>query len=431
MLIAYPVVFALMIGFALSSPPGKPKVAVYSEITPATSRIHFGSQQIDVTNYTKDLFKSIQPIFVRSRSEALNKVLSGQASAAVIIPRDVPAQIQSLVSQGVGTPTIDLFLNSRNPLERQFADQAIQSRVNDVEQAVSRQVLKVAVNDLDRVLNGGSINLIGQNFHLLGLRDSRAVIARTIASLPRGSRLTPPLARVVHFADLAIAGLGFASPVLGSIGTPLAVKTIDLAGHTTPTASYAAVIAVAVSLMLVTLLLASGMLALERSENVYRRLVRGLVSPGGLLFEKIILAAVCGAAVSFAMVAGISAFLHLEWSRVAVWLLALGVSAAAFGSLGVAIGALGRDVSTASLMAFLFSLPIAFIALVPSTSVSTAVGHALNAISFVFPFRAALDALNNALTGSSPGVGLPLLHLLGLAALFWALARMALRRFAA
>jgi preprotein translocase subunit SecF len=52
-------------------------------------------------------------------------------------------------------------------------------------------------------------------------------------------------------------------------------------------------------------MLASGMLALERSENVYRRLIRGLVSPGSLLVEKIILAAVCGALVSFAMVVGI------------------------------------------------------------------------------------------------------------------------------
>ena len=68
----------------------------------------------------------------------------------MIVPADVPAQIQSLVTQGVGSPTIDLILNSRDPLERSFADQAIQTRLDAVEQAVSRQVLKVAVNDLDR-----------------------------------------------------------------------------------------------------------------------------------------------------------------------------------------------------------------------------------------------------------------------------------------
>jgi ABC-2 type transport system permease protein len=234
----------------------------------------------------------------------------------------------------------------------------------------------------------------------------------------------------VHFADLAIAGLGFASPVLGSIGTPLRVKTIQLSGHSTPTASYAAVIAVVVSLMFVTLLLASGMLALERSENVYGRLVRGLVSPGGLLIEKIALAGACAFVVTLVMVVGVSAFLHLEWSRIGLWLVALAVSAAAFAGLGVAIGALGRDVSTASLMAFMISLPIAFVSLVPANAVSDTVSSLLSAISFLFPFKAALDALNTALTGSSPGIGLPLLHLLALTAAFWALARVALRRFA-
>jgi ABC-2 type transport system permease protein len=172
------------------------------------------------------------------------------------------------------------------------------------------------------------------------------------------------------------------------------------------------------------------MLALERSENTYGRLVRGLVSPGGLLLEKVVLAALCAAAVVLVMVAGVSLFLSLEWSRFALWILALLAAAIAFGALGVAIGALGRDVSTASLMAFLISLPVAFIALVPSSAVSATVGSILDAISFVFPFRAALEALANALTGSSPGLGLPLLHLLGLAVLFWALARAALRRFA-
>ncbi len=64
--------------------------------------------------------------------------------------------------------------------------------------------------------------------------------------------------------------------------------TTDLAGATTPTASYAVAIAVVVSLMFVTLLLAAGMLALERSENAYRRLIRGLdLRRGALLVEKI------------------------------------------------------------------------------------------------------------------------------------------------
>ncbi len=81
-------------------------------------------------------------------------------------------------------------------------------------------------------------------------------------------------------------------------------------------------------------------------------------------------------------------------------------------------------------MAFLLSLPIAFVALVPPDAVSGTLHSVLSVIAFAFPFRAGLDAVNNALTGGSPSIGPPLLHLLGLTVVFWALARVALRRFA-
>ena len=81
-------------------------------------------------------------------------------------------------------------------------------------------------------------------------------------------------------------------------------------------------------------------------------------------------------------------------------------------------------------MAFLLSLPIAFVALVPANAVSGSLKTVLDAVSFVFPFKAALQAVNNAFSGTAPGIGGPLLHLAVLAVVFAALARLALRRFA-
>jgi ABC-2 type transport system permease protein len=235
---------------------------------------------------------------------------------------------------------------------------------------------------------------------------------------------------VVDFGDLAIAGLGFAAPVLGSIGTPLTVNTTELAGKTTPTDSYAATIAVIVSLMFLAVLLAAGMLALERSENAYSRLVRGLLSPGRLLLEKMLLAAGCAAVVTLVMAALVSSFVHLEWSRFPLWLVAIAFAGLAFGAVGVAIGGVAREVSVASLMAVLVALPVAFIALVPSNAVSGTLGSVLDAVAFVFPFRAALQAVSNAFTGTSPGIGWPLVHLVLLALAFAGLARLSMRRFA-
>jgi ABC-2 type transport system permease protein len=430
LLVIYPIAIALMIGFALSSPPGKPKVAFYTGVAPGKSKLNFGNQQISISKYAKELFKSIQPIKVNSRAAAIAKVRDGQALGALIVPGDIISQLQSLVRTGVGSPSVELILNSKNPLESQAVQQAIAARLNDVEQAVSAQVLRLATTDLRQVLNGGTINFAGQNFQLLGLRNANTILRGTIATLPKNSPLRPAIGQVVSFAQLAIDGLGFANPVLGSIGRPLTVDQTQLQGRTTPIDAYAVAIAVVLSLMLVTLLLAAGMLALERSEHAYTRLVRGLVTPLRLLTEKIALAAGCAGLLGLLMAALVSIFVHLDWARFELWVVALGVGALAFGALGVAIGALAREVSAASLMAFLVSLPIAFVALVPSDAVSSAVGTALSIVAFLFPFKAALQAASNAFTGTSPGIGWPLVHLVVLAAVFAALARVAARRLA-
>jgi ABC-2 family transporter protein len=430
LLVVYPVAIALMIGFALSSPPGKPTVALYDGVATGRGALRIGNQRINIAHYASQLFQSINAIRVSSRSAAIAKVRSGQAQAALIIPAQIVGQINGLITQGVGNPTVELVLNSRDPLERQFAQQAITARANEVEQAVSKQVLRVAVVDLQEVLNGGTLQFLGQSIPLLGLRNTRAIVAGTIATLPRGSTLRPALRQVVNFADLAIGGLGFATPVLQSIGSPLTIKQIELAGRTTPTASYAAAIAMIVSLMFVGVLLAAGLLALERSENAYSRLVRGLITPGGLLSEKVVLSAAGAAGVTLLMAAFVSLFVHLDWARFPLWVAALALGGLAFAALGVAIGGLARDVSVASLMAFVLSLPIAFIALVPADAVSGTLSSILDAVAFVFPFRAALQAAANAFSGTGPGIGWPLVHLAVLALAFGALARVAMRRFA-
>jgi ABC-2 type transport system permease protein len=430
LLVVYPVVIALMIGFALSSPPGKPTVALYDAVPTGHGAVSIGSQKIDIARYANQLFESINPIRVNSRAEAIAKVKSGQAVAALIIPADIVGQINGLITQGVGSPTVDLVLNSRDPLERQFAQQAIAARASQVEQAVSKQVLRVAVTDLRQVLDGGTLEFLGQNVPVLGLRNARAIVQGTIASLPPNSPLKPALRQVVNFADLAIGGFNLATPELGSIGSPLTIRQTQLAGKTTPTASYAAAIAVIVSLMFIGVLLAAGLLALERSENTYTRLVRGLITPSGLLSEKVLLSAGAAAGVTLLMSAFVSSFVHLDWARFPLWVAALALGGLSFGALGVAIGGVARDVSVASLMAFVLSLPIAFVALVPREAVSGTLKSILDAVSFVFPFKAALQAAANAFSGSAPAIGWPLVHLAVLALVFGTLARLAMRRFA-
>jgi ABC-2 type transport system permease protein len=89
--------------------------------------------------------------------------------------------------------------------------------------------------------------------------------------------------------------------------------------------------------------------------------------------------------------------------------------------MGCAIGALTREVRVASLLAILLALPVAFLALVPSGSVSAGLFDALDTISAAFPFKPTLRALD--------GESLALAHLGALALGYSVLARLALRRF--
>ncbi len=429
-LVLYPIVIALLIGFALSSPPSRPKVAIYSGVPVGQGSIELGSQHLDIARLTHELYGSIEPLHAGSPAQALADVHDGKALAALIIPADIDEQLQNLIRTGEGNPTVRVVFNSRNPLERNIAREAIQSRVDDVQQAVSKALMQTVTADLQKVLDGGTISVLGRTIDLLGLKGTRAIAQSTVDQLPHHPQLTAALRQVVDFASIALEGFAVVSPDIGEISQPLNVQESDLSGSTTPTSAYAVAVAAVVLLMLVTLLIAAGMLANERSENAYRRLVRGLVRPEALLVEKVVLAAVCALAMALAMAAVVSLFIPLDWARFALWLAALGLGAVAFAALGVALGALARDVSVASLLAFLIALPVAFVALVPSGSVASGLRTVLDVISFLFPFRAALEAVSNAFNATPPAIGLPLVHLAVLALVFTALARVALIRFA-
>jgi ABC-2 type transport system permease protein len=182
--------------------------------------------------------------------------------------------------------------------------------------------------------------------------------------------------------------------------------------------------------MFVCVLLASGLLALEREENTFSRLARGLVPGWLLLAGKIVLAAACAFVVTFVMLLGISAFVPLDYGRLGLWIVALAGSSLAFATLGVAIGSLAREVRAASLLALMLALPLAFLALVPSGGVSPLLYDVIRVISAIFPFKPALDAIDAAINNSGASLGVSLAHLAGLIVVFGAAAWAGLRRFA-
>jgi len=425
LLVLYPIVISVLIGFALSRGPDKPEVAFLNQLPSSANTIELGGERIDASKYADTLFKAIEPVPVQSKAEALRKVRDGDVLGALILPPDLTQKLQSGLEPG----TIEVFYNAEDPVKAQFVQNTIKSQVADANAALTRKFTEVALDYLKLIVTGGNLSFLGRDFSVLGLQKSQQILEQVQRDLPRGSPERAQLDQVIRFAGIAQDNLDLSDDVLASVGTPIRVKSTVVNGGSTPLSSFAVAIAVTISLMFVTLLLASGTLALEREENVFRRLVRGLVSRTGLLVEKIGLAALCSVLLALVMLAGLALFVELSWDRFPLWLAALGAGALGFGAMGVAIGAITREVRAASLLAFMISLPIAFLALVPSGSVSAGLFDVIRVISALFPFKPTLNALNAALNDSGE-IGVPLLHLAGLVAGFGLIGRLALRRFA-
>ena len=122
---------------------------------------------------------------------------------------------------------------------------------------------------------------------MLGLEESEQILERAAQDAARRRRpAREEIDRVLSFSRLARENLDLSDDVLDTVGTPIRVKEVELSGSRTSLSSFAVAIAASISLMFITLLLAAGTLALEREENAFLRLVRGLVSRTGLLLEK-------------------------------------------------------------------------------------------------------------------------------------------------
>ncbi len=424
LLVLYPVAIALLIGFALSRAPSKPKVAIVN-LSPPGQKIEIGNHHLSISHYTQGLTNGISPVYLSIRSEAVQAISSGKVLAAVVLPPDITQKLSSVLTQA----HIEVLYNG-NALEQSFVQSTINSALAQANLTLSQEIRQLASQAIGLILKGGNFNVLGSIHEVLGLKHLTPVLRRILRDEPPGHDHAE-LERIVRFAEFAAQNLNLSNEVLTTVGQPIQIQGVLLHGRRTPLDSYAVVVAVSISEMFICILLAAGGVALEREENTLARLTRGppaLTSRTTVLVEKMLLAAGCSFLVAFGMLAGISGFVGLDWGRVELWLAALAVGALAFGALGAALGALAKEVRAASLLAFLLALPLAFLALVPAGSVAAGLYEVIRILSFLFPFKAALQALDGAVNRASPGVAISLTHAAALAAGYLLLARVALRR---
>ena len=184
-----------------------------------------------------------------------------------------------------------------------------------------------------------------------------------------------------------------------------------------PLTTFAAAVAVAVSLMFVTVLLAAGALALEREQNTFTRLVRGPVSPGGCWPRRSSFAVAGSLPVTLLMLLAVAAFVPVEWDRFHLWLVVAVAGAAAFAAMGT-LDRRARARGAGGVAAGLHAAPAGRVpgARARGRRERGALRRRPGWSPALFPFDPTVDAMTSALYGEGGLLG-PLLHLaaLGLA----------------
>jgi ABC-type multidrug transport system permease subunit len=432
LLVIYPIVLAVLIGFAVSRGPDKPTVAFLNEI-PTEEGLELGGEGdtgFDQDEAFDELCDRVECVKVDDRDEALEKVRDGEVLAALIVPQNFLDRLQAqLNGAGLQSAQVEVYVNEDDPVKARLVDDRISSLLTEANLILSDRISESLLSYLDILIEGGDFTLpiLGEEFQVLGLERTEQILRSVRGDLGGPERRV--VDEVIRFAGLARENLGFARPVLTSVSEPIAVEKQAVSGDVPPLDTFAISVAIAITLMFVTVLLVAGSLALEREENTFARLTRGLVSRSALLAEKIGLGTICAIVVAIVLLAVLELFVDLAWERFPLILSAIALTGAGFAAMGSAIGVAAREVRASALAAFALTLPIAFLSLVPSGTVSETLYDAIRIVTGAFPFRPGLDALSAALSSNGDLV-LNLLHLAVLTAAYFLIARVALRRFA-
>jgi ABC-2 type transport system permease protein len=427
LLVAYPILIAVLVGFAISRSPEKPRVAFLNEV-PSDSRVSVGATQLPKIGVSGRICERVECVYVKSHAEAVDEVRSGDVLAALILPADLVDRINSLSTPSPTTPKVEVIVNEEDPVKARLVNDRINSLLTQANLAIARRIAAEGGKFLGLVLDGGQFSVLGQTIQILGLRNSARILEALRPALPQG-QLRNEVEEVIRFTALARNNLGTAVPLLNRLTQPIAVDKEVVNTSTPPLEVFAIAVAATFTLAFVTVLLVAGSLALEREENAFPRLTRGLISPAALLGEKIALGVAIGLVVTLLMLAGLALFVPLHWGRIGLWLAAIVAGGAALGAAGAALGAAAREVRAVSLLAFMVTLPVAFLSLIPSGTVGRALYDAIKLLTALFPFKPALQAITAALDPAGPSIGAALLHLAILIVAYGLLARFALRRF--
>jgi ABC-2 family transporter protein len=421
-LVVYPLVVAVLVGLLVRFAADRPRVA-FVDLDDLPAELTVGGQTFDVENVIGQVNDDAE-LVPMSEEEAERELDTGEAVAAIIVPRGFAARLRGMVE----SPTL-VLRTARGGLADRFELQT-EALVYRLNRLLSEAYVEANLRYVQLIVEGGEAEFLGNEFDVVGLEGAAELLAdlRARTTDPEALERIDELDNFVSEARLALRQ---SDESLRATANPIELETDREAGRTWLLGAQLQAYALALTLAFVCALLAAGAVAAERDENVVGRLARGLVGLSGLVVVKVLLAAVVGTAIGVVLVLlfGVAAeVVGVEgdaWARIPLVAAGLALAGAAFGAFGTLLGVLAREARTAVLAAFLFTLPLVLLGFVPEGS-----ARALGWLSDAFPFAHAVRFFETALFDLSPWreVGIQALWLLGLGAAYAAAARGGVRR---
>jgi len=418
LLLAYPLLIALLVGLVAGYANAKPRVALVDE-DGLPRFVTVGGHRFDVDKTIKRVSKDVKLVRL-GRDEAQRELRSGKVVAVLTVPPGFIATLKGMVaSPKLEVQTARGIISSR-------VDEQVQALVYGLNRQLQTAYIATDLGYVRLILHGGKGSFLGREFTVLGLDGAELLLRQ--ASGPQARQLRD----FIRDARLALSQTGSA---LRATARPIEIQRAESRGRTWALSADVQAYALGLTISFLALVLAAGSLAAERDENVAGRLVRGLVSMGELVWAKVLLAALVALALGLGVSLVFGAIIQIgnvtggePWGRVPLLALGLLLAGAALGAVGTLLGAIAREARTASLVALLVVLPVVFLGLIPQEIVPVA-----GWISDGLPFVHAVRFFSAALYDASPWGRLlrEALWLGGLGALFGLLARIGTRRLLA
>jgi hypothetical protein len=409
----------VLVGLVVRYASDRPRVA-FVDLDRLPETLTVGGQRFNVPQVISEVQGSVD-LVPMDEEEADRQLATGGIVAEIVVPPGFASKLRGMVE----SPKL-VLKTARGGLSGRV-EQQTQALVYALNQRLQTAYIKANLAYVRLIVEGGQGSFLGEEFDIVGL-DRAAEMLDEIERTSDDPEIKERARELATFVREARLALGASDQSLRATANPIELEVDTKAGRTWLLSAQLQAYALGLTLAFICVLLAAAALAAERDENVIGRLLRGLVRLADLILVKVLLAALVAVGLGFAIALMFGALAEIfdvsggePWQRLPLLVVGLALAGAAFG-------ALSRESRTAVLVAFLATLPLVLVGLVPEGAARAAWWAAR-----AFPFSHSVDFFQAALYDTNPWGTLAreAAWLLGLGLAFGAAARLAVRRLLA